>query len=83
MLQLALRGNKEARQGLADSAALASQAGQLAANVSQASDRVTSLEGVTTGNTEVITMATETAETAISDASSLQTEVEQLIVSHL
>ena len=81
VLQLAVRVREEARQGFSDASLLATTAGDLAANVSEARDTVTSLEGAVIGNTDTITMATETAQMATSDASRVQGEIDQLLVS--
>ena len=78
--QLALRVRDRARGVLFNATLLASQADDLAGNVTVAEERGAELEGVAMETTELITMATEVAQSASSDARSLQEETEQLLV---
>ena len=79
-MQLALRVRDRARGALFNATLLASQAEDLAGNVTVAEDRGAELEGVAMETAELITMATEVAQSASSDARSLQEETEQLLV---
>ena len=80
LVQLALGVRDRARGALFNATLLASQADNLAGNVTVAEDRGAELEGVAMETAEIITMATEVAQSASSDARSLQEETEQLLV---
>lgn len=78
---MALRVREDARNTLSNATSLESKVNELAMNVTAAEERGTELEGVAIQNEEIITMATNKAEMALSDASRLETEIEELLVS--
>ena len=80
-LEVALSVREEATRTLFNATLLTSQAEQLAENVSAVEDRGAELEGVAMEGEELLTMATEAAQSASSDASRLQGEIDQLLVS--
>ena len=80
-IQVALSANRAAVEALMNANHLSSQAEELAVNVTAAEERVDELGGVVSDNARVIAMATETAQTVSSDVSTLQGEIEQLLVS--
>ena len=81
MVQAALRVREEATNTLFNATLLASEAEELSGNVSAAEERGAELEAVSTETEELITTATEAAQTASSNASRLQEEIQQLTVS--
>ena len=79
--QVALRVSEEARNTLSNATLLASRAEELSRNVSATEDKGVELEAVSMETAELITMATEVAQTASSDASRFLQEIQQLLVS--
>ena len=73
--------NGEATDALFNATLLGSKAEELAANVSTTEERGEELVGVATNDAELITMATETAQMATSDATQLEGDIDQLLVS--
>lgn len=73
--------NGEARGVLSDATLLRREAEELAANVSQSEQRLAELEGVALRDAGVISMTTETAQTAIVDTRTLNGEIQVLLVS--
>ena len=78
---MALRVSEEARNTLSNATLLASRAEELSGNVSATEDKGVELEAVSMETAELITMATEVAQTASSDASRFLQEIQQLLVS--
>ena len=80
-LEAALRVKEEATATLFNATLLASQTEELAENVTKEEERGAELEAVSMETQELITMATEAAQTASSGSSRLQEEIQQLLVS--
>lgn len=73
--------NGRARGVLSDATLLSRDTEELAGNISESEQRVGELEGVALSDAEVISMTTNTAQTAINDTRTLKEEIRLFLVS--